>query len=68
MSNPNVIFDFIVYFEIFGKKMKAKIIAENEQDAKQKIIHMLKFYKIEKAKSANNDLTDTFEDIFNFLK
>ena len=43
MSNKN----YNVYFEIYGKKMKAKVLAENEIQAKQKVKDKVIFYKAE---------------------
>lgn len=38
----------IVYFELYGKKLKAEVEASSEEEARQKIINRLKFHKIVK--------------------
>ena len=37
---------FVVYFEIYGKKMKAEVQAENEWDAMTKIKNKIVFHKV----------------------
>ena len=49
-----------VYFEIFGKKLKAGISATSEQDAKQQVMNRIKFYKVEPV----NPTLDRLKDIF----
>ena len=39
--------DYIVYFELFGKKMKTTVSAENKQDVKEYIESKIIFHKIE---------------------
>ena len=48
-----------VYFEIYGKKMRAKILAESAADAKTKIKEKIKFHKVVK------DETDQFNQATN---
>jgi hypothetical protein len=38
--------NYDVYFEIFGKKMKVRILAENEEKAKEKVKNKIIFHKI----------------------
>ena len=38
---------YTVYFEIFGKKLKTTVEAENESQAKQAVARKIKFHKIE---------------------
>ena len=38
--------NFDVYFEIYGKKMKVRILAENENDAKKEVEKKIIFHKI----------------------
>jgi len=66
--------EFIVYFEIFGKKLKVEIEADNEIHAENKIKNRIKFHKIEKKVNKRNqedlykNLRDTpLGDIFNKL-
>lgn len=42
--------EYTVYFEIYGKKMKTTIFAENESNAKQVIARKIIFHKIEEVK------------------
>ena len=37
--------NYSVYFEIYGKKMKAKVLAENMTEAQQKIKDKIIFHK-----------------------
>lgn len=50
---------YTVYFEIYGKKMKATIEANSEKEAKELIKNKIKFHKIED----NN--VDYLRSIFN---
>ena len=36
-----------IYFEFYGKKMKTKIQARDENDAKEILLKKIKFHKIE---------------------
>lgn len=47
-----------VYFEIYGKKLKAEVGASSAEEAKRKIINRLKFIKIVKQE----------DEAFEFLK
>lgn len=55
---------FIVWFEIYGKKLKAEIMAENEMDAHRKLKEKIIVHKIQKKKTA----LDMLDDILNDLK
>lgn len=57
-----------VYFEIFGKKLKVKVFAENEEKARQHVIQQLQFHKIELVKDTFNDCADILEGFMNVLK
>ncbi len=57
--------EYIVYFEIFGKKLKTKIIADSEKQAKEMIKEKIIFHKIEKS---SNPFNNIFDDIFKNLK
>lgn len=54
---------FIVYFELFGKKMKVEIMAENSDDAKEKVRRKIKFHKVVEQK--DNTVVDFLMNIFN---
>jgi len=38
--------NYSVYFEIYGKKMKSKVLADSVEDAKQQVIDKIVFHKI----------------------
>ena len=54
---------FIVYFELFGKKMKVEIMAESSDDAKEKVRRKIKFHKVVERK--DNPVVDYLMNIFN---
>ena len=57
-----------VYFEIYGKKMKAKILAESNDDAKTQIKEKIIFHKVVKEKDDDfNKSVDFIESIFDIL-
>lgn len=60
--------EYEIYFEVFGKKMKTKVYAENEENAKQKVLSKVIFHKVEKVKSDFNKAADVFDNIMNILK
>ena len=39
--------EYEIYFEVYGKKMKVKVSAQTEKDAKQKVKDKIIFHKIE---------------------
>lgn len=63
MSSKN----YSVYFEIYGKKMKAKVLAESVKEAQEKVKDKIIFYKIviEKKDEFNQamDLMDGIIDV-----
>lgn len=61
--------NYTVYFEIYGKKMKVKILAENIKEAQDKIKNKIVFHKavIEK-KDLFNQATDKCNSIMDLLK
>ena len=60
--------NFDVYFEIYGKKMKVRILAETENDAKKEVEKKIIFHKVEKPKEEFNDSMDIFDNILNIMK
>jgi hypothetical protein len=60
--------NFDVYFELYGKKMKCRVMAENENDAKKEVEKKIIFHKVEKPKEEFNDCMDIFDNILNILK
>lgn len=59
--------DFEVYFEIFGKKMKTIVTANNEDEAKEKVKSKIIFHAVSKPKTAYNSVIDVMEDAMNIL-
>jgi len=60
--------NYIVYFEIFGKKMKTTEPAETMTEAKQNVIDKIKWHKItEKPQDEFNQSIDMLEDIIDIL-
>lgn len=59
--------DYTVYFEIYGKKMKVTILAENEIYARSKVMNKLTIHKVIRSRSSFNEAVDIMEDIFQFL-
>ena len=60
--------NFDVYFELYGKKMKARVMAENENDAKKEVEKKIIFHKVEKQKEEFNESMDILNKFLNILK
>lgn len=60
--------NFDVYFEIYGRKMKAVIMAENEEKAKDALKEKIRFHKIVKSKDEFNLCIDIINDAIDILK
>lgn len=54
--------NYVVYFEIGGKKMKMTVKALNEELAKRVVKDKIVFHKV---KSNMEDLADSAENLFN---
>ena len=52
---------YLIYFEIFGKKMKTEIMARDREDAKRKMKEKIIFHKIEKT---SDPTVDYLKNIF----
>lgn len=60
--------NYTVYFTVFNKKMKTTILAESEEEAKQKILSKVIFDKItENKEDSFNHVMDIIEDMCNFF-
>ena len=60
--------NYIVYFEIFGKKMKTTELAETMTEAKQNVINKIKWHKItEKPQDEFNQCIDILDNITDIL-
>jgi hypothetical protein len=59
--------NYTIYFEIYGKKMKTTVMAENEEKAKELVIRKIIFHKVEKSKDEFNEAIDMMDDMLNFL-
>lgn len=58
---------FTVYFEVGGKKLKTKVLAENEQQARKVVLDKVKFHKVEKSKDGYNSIVDSAKDLMDAL-
>lgn len=59
---------YLIYFELFGKKMKYIIEANNEQDAEYKLRGKIKIHNVREIgqnDKENIDLPDFMKDVFN---
>jgi hypothetical protein len=54
---------YTVYFEIFGKKMKASVEADSQEDAKYKIMGKIKWHKFVKDDLPGGDVFENFKNI-----
>ena len=64
MSSKN----YSVYFEIYGKKMKAKVLAENMTEAQQKVKDKIIFHKtVSEGKDYFNKAMDLMNGITDVL-
>ncbi len=60
--------NYDVYFELYGKKMKATILAESEVAAREAIKNKITFHKVVlKAKDEFNDVIDMMDAFINGL-
>ena len=60
--------NFTIYFEVYGKKLRTTIMAENEENAKQIIKDKIIFHKVEKSKDDYfNKSIDLMYDFLNIL-
>jgi ATP-dependent Zn protease len=60
--------NYTVYFEIYGKKIKSKVLAESMIDAQSRIKEKIKFHKVvEDEKDDFNQLTDILDSMINIL-
>ena len=62
-------YSYSVYFEIFGKKLKKTIVAENEIKACQAILDSVIFHKIveENAVGGHKEGDDVFTNLMNMF-
>jgi hypothetical protein len=57
--------EYTVYFELYGKKMKTKVNALSENQAKQKILDKVVFHKVTKEEDFEDFIVEDFLDFFN---
>jgi 16S rRNA G966 N2-methylase RsmD len=55
---------FTIYFEFYGRNMKATVLSDNEENAKKQLKNNIIFHKIEK----ESEFFDDFMDILNGKK
>lgn len=60
-------YHWTVYFEFLGKKMKIKIDAKSEDEARQEIYKRLTIHKVEKVKDDFNEVMDMMDQLFKKL-
>lgn len=58
--------NYRVFFELFGKKMQAVVLAINENSAKEVIKNKIKFFEIREENKTSN--LDDFLNIFKNIK
>jgi hypothetical protein len=56
--------NFMVYFEVFGKKMKTKISATSAEEAKAIVLSKVIFYKVDRLPSGHD--AEFLKDFFGF--
>jgi len=56
--------EYTIYFELFSKKMKTKVWANNRQEAKEKVKDSIIFYDVPKKKE-QVEIFDSLKSIFN---
>lgn len=60
--------NFDVYFEIYGKKLKTTVLAENEERAKEIVRNKIIFHKVAKNTTDTfNQVTDMLDDMNNMF-
>lgn len=57
--------EYYVYFEIYGKKMKTRIYAANEDLAKGEVKNKIIFHKVVEVEDHSDG--DVFEDLMNLF-
>jgi len=65
-------FQYNVYFEIYGKKMRTTVYANNEQEAKYAVRAKIKFHAIIEKPTSNSgpeeDIRELLDILFNIKK
>ena len=56
--------EYIVYFEVYGKKMKTKVTSYSEEAAKEFIKNQIVFYDVKPSQKKTVDMPEEFRDIF----
>jgi hypothetical protein len=62
--------EYEVFFELYGKKMRTKIVADNEEYAKDTVIQNINFCKVVKQESPKEPVKDAGfnnDESFTFL-
>ncbi len=60
--------NYDVYFEVFGKKIKTRLLAENEEQAKKQVLDNIVFHKVEKPIEEFNKCMDILDKTIDILK
>ena len=56
--------NYTIYFEIYGKKMRTTVSAENKEKAKDVVRNKIYFHIVEEIKKPPPDDHDTLNDLF----
>lgn len=59
--------NYEVFFEIYGKKMKVNVLADNENDVKYRVMGKIKFHKIIRKDSEFNKKLESLDDLFDLF-
>lgn len=60
--------NYDVYFELYGKKLKKRVLAKSEADAKKQIANDIVFHKTVKANEEFNEVVDIIDNIIDTFK
>lgn len=55
---------FTVYFEVFGKRMKTEVLANDKEDARYLVLGKVIFHKIEENKQSSDEVVNNLKDMF----
>lgn len=59
--------NYDVYFEMFGRKMRMRVLAENEQAAKEMVKEKIIFHKVTKPDEAFNKCVDIIDNMIDLV-
>jgi len=56
---------YIIYFELYGKKMKTTVSATSEEEAKKVIFNKINFHKVVEKEKFTKEAVDKINGLFN---